>query len=152
MLAGVDTTGDTSGRPAHPAQDSLFDDSRDRLLTDPAQPRLGPFQHHSMTSRQAAIVNYPRNGTQRQRIIKAVASAPDGLTREQLAEMLGIVLNAVLPRVVELRAGGWIEESGRTRLTKQGARATVLVLTERARTELAHDTEADGGPPHDRTA
>ena len=109
-------------------------------LSDPLAKSLGPFQAHSSTSRAAALTNYPRSGSQRQRIIEALASVyPDGLTREQLSTRLGIVLNSVLPRVVELRDGGWIEESGTTRATRQGASASVLVLTERARQERDGD-------------
>jgi hypothetical protein len=129
-------------------QESLLQgaDAGTRHLIDPTTPTLGPFQSHSRTSRQAALDNYPRSGTQRWRIIEALAETPEGLTREQLSELLGIVLNSILPRVVELLNAGWIEESGGTRKTRQRCNAAVLVLTTRARTQQAQPVlESDGG-------
>jgi hypothetical protein len=105
-------------------QDALFEAPRGGQ----GRKRLGPFQRHSETSRQAAIDNYPRTGTQRRAVLEAVSEAGhEGRTREELALGLRFPLNSVLPRVVELLDAGLVVETTRTRLTSTGSRAAVLV-------------------------
>ena len=104
-------------------------------LSDLDAKKLGPFARDSETSRKAALANYPRQGTQRHRIIEALRH-PDphgrhGLTREQIAQRTGITPDAVRPRVVELIEGGWLW-AHETRKTRLGQDAEILLLTRRA--------------------
>jgi hypothetical protein len=90
--------------------------------------RLGPFARRSETSRQAAIDNYPRSGTQRRRVYDAIVLAgQEGYTREALAAYLDMPLTTVLPRVTELKRDGLVVDTSRTRTTISGSKAAVLV-------------------------
>lgn len=110
-------------------------------LADPDERQLGPFTRDSETSRKAALANYPRQGSQRWRILTKLHTneritppgRPRGLTREQLADQLALSGDTIRPRVVELIAGGWVEESeGFTRKTRAGNDAALVMLTEKA--------------------
>lgn len=113
--------------------------------------QLGPFVSTSETSRLAALANYPKQGTQRQRIVAflkhwhdgavlrsgalrdvAIFELESGATRFELGEELGMPTNTVGPRVKELIVGGWVRESGQVRETRFGREAVVLVLTAKA--------------------
>jgi hypothetical protein len=136
---GRTATRKTVGLSQETPQDVLFGDLRDRPLADPATARMGPFQRHSETSRQAAIDNFPRSGSQRRFVLDAiVAAGVVGLTREQIGD-LGLTAGSVSPRVVELIRAGWIEETGTTRTTRQGSAAKVLTITRRARQTIGLD-------------
>lgn len=108
---------------------------------------LGPFARGSETSRRAAVEAYPRQGSQRHRVIwclyRRLEDGRNGATRDELAAELGMSPNTVRPRVVELLAGGWIERAqdspwdvDETRRTKLGREAEVLVLTGPALVQL----------------
>lgn len=71
---------------------------------------LGAFQRHSETSRRGALTNYPKSGTQRARVLLAIASGPH--TDNELCDVLGLSGSSVRPRRVELVSGGLVEDSG----------------------------------------
>lgn len=77
------------------------------------QLQLGLFQRHSETSRQAAIGNYPRSGTQRARVLLLLASGPH--TDNELVDLTGLSPSSVRPRRVELVEAGLVEDSGQRR-------------------------------------
>lgn len=83
------------------------------------------------TSRKAALATYPRTGTQRFNILMALAHrVVHGMTREEIERHLRLGGNSVHPRVLELIAGGWVEEhKTETRLTTHGQEAVVLRVT-----------------------
>lgn len=95
--------------------------------------RIGPSQSHSATSKNAAIDNYPRSGSQRHRVLVAIATAGErGKTRDELEIELQLPGSSVRPRVVELESGDFITaHPEKTRTTQNGSEARVLVLTER---------------------
>lgn len=107
------------------------------VLADPGERQLGPFVRDSETSRQAALANYPRQGSQRRRILDAFATGKGrthGFTREELARWTGLPDNSIRPRVGELIAGGWIGQGSKdgapaTRQTRLGNDSEVLMLT-----------------------
>jgi hypothetical protein len=107
-------------------QASLFEGAS----PDPDRNRLGPFQRDSETSREAALDNYPRSGTQRRRVLDAIVTADDGYTREELSVDLHLPLNSVHPRVVELVNAGLVVASSKTRTTSTGSRAAVLMAVQ----------------------
>lgn len=104
-------------------------------LSDPSERELGPFVKDSSTSRNAALDNWPRQGTQRWRIINAMASAEGGMTRDDLEQKLGLSHQTCGPRVKELIEGGWAYETDRERKTVTGSAAKVLELTGKGREE-----------------
>lgn len=53
-----------------------------------------------------------------------------GLTDEEIGERTGLAGNTVRPRRLELEEGGLVCDSGRTRPTQSGRRATVWVTRE----------------------
>jgi hypothetical protein len=95
-----------------------------------------------VTSRKAASAVAPRTGTQRHRVLEHVAWATNfdglnGTTRDELSSALAMTMNSVLPRTKELLDGGWVEETDRTRKTRNGHDAAVLVVTDKGRKALA---------------
>ncbi|MFA5261532.1 MAG: hypothetical protein WC450_09915 [Candidatus Omnitrophota bacterium] len=105
-------------------------------LNDNKTSPLPPFARNSETSRQAAIVKYDAGDAecQRDRILRALLFASDGLTREEIETETRLDGNTVRPRVRELmsEAKGWqdrkpcIRVTGRTRPTRCGRQAEVL--------------------------
>ncbi len=76
------------------------------------------------TQTAAAIAVWPRSGTQRARVLAAISKAEaDGLTDEEIGARLGLSLNSVRPRRLELVQAGLVIDSGRTRPTRGGKAA-----------------------------
>lgn len=122
------------------ARSTPSDENEPQRLFDLDASALGPFARDSAASRQAALDNYPRAGTQRHMIVAALRNAEEsGHTREELSGETEIVLQAVCARVSELVERGWVQESGASRATRQKSPAGVLVLTDAARLELGAD-------------
>lgn len=95
---------------------------------------VGPHVAGSTTSRKAAVANYPRSGTQRWRVLGFILRSGDtGITRDQIEAQMQTSGNTVRPRVAELIEGGWAEATDRTRPTRGGQQAEVLIATEKAR-------------------
>ena len=91
------------------------------------------------TSRKAAGDVAPRTGTQRGRLLGAiVAAGDDGLISEEAAELAGVEFaRSSGPRLAELKAGGWIRTTGKTRLGSLGSEQDVLVATDKGRAAAA---------------
>jgi len=86
------------------------------------------------TSKTAALRNKPRAGTQRDRLLSAVAStARHGMTAEEAALRTGIRLNSASTRMSELLRGGHVMESPDTRKTSGGEQAVVYIATAHSR-------------------
>lgn len=94
---------------------------------DPTANRLGHWARGApSTSRQAALRNYPRSGTQRGRILQWIQKRGDaGATVDEVETAAQWPHQTVSARVNELMHGGWIIDSGRRRRTRNGAPATV---------------------------
>lgn len=99
------------------------------LFGFPDDDRLGKFQRPgdaAETQRIAAVLAYPGSGTQRRRVLEAIARAGErGLTDEELQDALGMNPSTERPRRVELVEGEWIIDSGRRRRTRSGRLAVV---------------------------
>lgn len=104
-------------------------------LSDVSARTMGPFAKDSSTSRRAALDNYPRQGSQRQRIIGVLCE--ESRTRDGIAQELGLSNQSVTPRVLELIQGGWVRETDREMFTRLGSMAKVVELTERARQTIS---------------
>lgn len=104
-------------------------------LSDPGENTVGITRLGAgATERAAAFAVQPRTGTQRWAVLDAISSSSAGLTDEEVRECLdGIRYSSECARRQELQQGGWIEDSGRTRLTRAGNAAIVWELTDEAR-------------------
>lgn len=106
-------------------------------VLSPDSNELGPFARDSETSRKAALANYPRSGSQRERILRHVVARSSrvgerGAIREEIQWELGLGGDTVRPRVKELIEGGWLRETEHTRRTTKGNEAVVLAPTQKA--------------------
>lgn len=111
----------------------------DKSELNPAAAQLGKFARRSETSRKGALKNYPKSGSQRDKILRAIMeNGAVGCTRQQVGAKCYLPPNVATPRCLELLEGGWIEvktnDAGEavTRKTVSGAEAEVLVATRKA--------------------
>lgn len=83
------------------------------------------------TAKRAAEQVRVRSGTQRGRVFDAIVWAGEtGMTSEEVSVKTGIPYRSVTPRVGELKRGGWIKASGRTRKSSMNVDTEVLVARE----------------------
>lgn len=90
---------------------------------------------HPATSRAAALAIAPRTGTQRRKVLNAIAYKPR--TDEELQADLRMNANSERPRRVELVEGGWIKDSGLRRPTAAGGESIVWALAREVPAEAA---------------
>jgi hypothetical protein len=115
-------------------QTSLFDP-----LPDPGEDAIGAFHSPDKgapeTEHDSAVSEYPNTGTKRLKVLEAITSAgEDGLTDYEGSILTGIYLYTYAPRRVELRDGGWVEDSGERRPIPHSKKpAAVWRLTESGR-------------------
>lgn len=120
--------GDRWQAPPAPRPDPV---AADPEANTPGRARTGAKR----TSSGAALAVEPRTGTQRRRVLDAVAAvARDartvGLTDVEVARSTGLPPNSARPRRKELVDGGWLEDSGVTR-DHHGREHIVWVLSEK---------------------
>jgi hypothetical protein len=132
-------------------QPSLFggegpDTTASRISQEPPEPQgkiaedfaandLGGFTADSATSRQAAILNYPKSGLHRHRILMNVfRSGSHGKTFDEVRNEESIY--GADRRMSELVDAGWLERTERTRRTVHGAEANVMVCSPKAVQEI----------------
>lgn len=89
-----------------------------------------PYQPHSATSREAAEAARDRAVTQRQRVLSHLqAMGAVGATDEEMQAELGMEGSTQRPRRGECVKAGTVRDSGLTRRTQSGRRATVWEAT-----------------------
>lgn len=92
------------------------------------QPTL-PFAPNSATSREAAESSRESAATMRFRVYQAIRDeGPHGATDEEMQWSLRMNPSTQRPRRGELVTAGMVRDSGRTRPTSSGRRATVWVV------------------------
>lgn len=82
-------------------------------------------QSHSATSCAAAEAIEPKAGTLRAIVLAFLRTQSEGATDEQMQVELGIGPSTQRPRRIELVRAGLVEDSGGTRPTTTGCKATV---------------------------
>ena len=88
--------------------------------------RHAPYAAKSATSQAAAAAIAGEARFIRQRVLAFIRSRTDyGATDPEIAEALDLPSDTARPRHVELRDAGVIVDSGRTRPTRTGHKATV---------------------------
>lgn len=97
---------------------------------------IGPFaRDNDPVTSHAAVPKRDRLRLHRSRALAAFRWAGSmGLTADQCEQITGI--NGVWRRVSELLALGLLEDAGRTRRTRHGKQARVLVITPRGESAL----------------
>lgn len=95
------------------------------------------------TSHAAAARIKPIAGTDRERVLRAHARCPEGLSDYELADILERQQNSVGKRRTELRDAGLIEATDMRRLAPSGSKAIVWRITERGRAALFDIERAD---------
>lgn len=92
----------------------------------------GPGQARAVdgaTAKAAAQITIKR-GTQRHKVLQAVrAAGAYGATAHELEVDTGIPYASLTPRIGELKRGGYIEETSRTRPSQYGVQQAVLILS-----------------------
>lgn len=83
---------------------------------------MGPQE----TSRKAAERALPRNGTQRHKVWVLMRDNA-GLTADEVNEATGISPNTINPTIRGLVLDGWLQDSGKRRVTRSGNEAIVWV-------------------------
>ena len=106
---------------------SLFD----LLRPEPGKAR----RDGAPTSKAPGLAVAPRTGTQRRRVLDAIATRPS--TDEEIQDALRMSGNTERPRRVELVEGGWIRDSGARRPSASGQESIVWELARPLPTEEA---------------
>lgn len=110
-------------------------------LPDPGANRIGQFSDPAAsgapeTQRQAAILAYYKTGSDRLRVLDAIArSRDDGLTDFEIEQEFAMKHQTASARRNDLMKDGWIEDSGKRRETDTGSKAAVWILSEQGRLE-----------------
>lgn len=81
------------------------------------------------TSKEAAVAVFPRSGTQRHRVLQALAMSTFGLTDEDIEDITGLDYNSSGPRRRELVNAGWVKDSGEVRKSGKGVNQVVWKIT-----------------------
>jgi predicted ArsR family transcriptional regulator len=99
-------------------------------VAPPFENRLGPSHHNAPeTSALAALDNFPREATQRQKVLIALYRYGP-LTLDEMANITGLIGNSVRPRRKRLEQDGMVEDSGERSTTNMGKPAVVWTLTD----------------------
>lgn len=99
-----------------------------QLAAPPSSPKVR--EDARPTSREAAAKVAPGVTTQRGRVLRVLVDAADqGATDEQISERLGMALNTVRPRRLELVEQGYVIDSGDTAPTASGSSAVLWIAT-----------------------
>jgi hypothetical protein len=103
-----------------------------------------PYAPGSDTSKAAADVAGQTASTVRASVFRFVDSqGEEGATDHEIRDALGLRIQTVVPRRGELRARGYLEDSGRRRLTDSGSKATVwIAVPPGLRVERAREASA----------
>ena len=107
--------------------------SKPRAPMDPDVPKYGsqgwfdqpPSQAHSQTSLDAALEIAGVAGTLRRRVYDLLLESEAGATDEEMQMILDLGGNTLRPRRIELVTADLVYDSGETRKTKSGRKATV---------------------------
>lgn len=84
-----------------------------------------PYQPHSGTSKEAAEKMRPAASSDRARILKFLTGKLGGMTDEEMQRALKLNPNTQRPRRIELVVAGKVRDSGKTRETASGRKATI---------------------------
>jgi hypothetical protein len=92
------------------------------------QPEFAFTGYHSRQTQRASVRTLGASKRQ-ESIRKLVANAPNGLTRQEIADALEVPVNHITKPVLDLVVAGDLVETAETRLTRWGKRAVVLVCS-----------------------
>lgn len=99
-------------------------------LADPTAPGVSLHSVPRDTELTAAQLAYPKSGTQRETVLRALAAVfPDGLTDDEISTKTGLYRYSAAPRRNELLGMGWVEDSGLRRTSPLNRPEVVWRLT-----------------------
>lgn len=81
---------------------------------------------HSETNRNAVLDSLDALPKVKRRIVELLLANPNGLTRHEIGERLGLPLSTVCGRVTELEKDYWVFSTEETRQTQYGKPATIV--------------------------
>lgn len=99
------------------------------MIYDDDEPTLFdlPYQHHSDTSRAAAMEAMADAPTWRGRVLRLLREAEGGLTDEEIQARLHMNPSTERPRRIELVNFGLVKDSGATKTTRSGRAAVIWI-------------------------
>ncbi len=98
-------------------------------MTNDRQLPLGaPFESRSITSREAARSVLPLVAGQEAKVLDAIRSGGNGATDEEIERITGLKHQSASARRRGLVIKGFVRDSGITRTTSSGRRATVWMV------------------------
>jgi hypothetical protein len=104
---------------------NTFDSS---ILTEYKQEEFDFTGCHSRRTRDSSFRTC-RTSKRQNEILSLIASAEDGLTRQEIADGLNVPVNHITRPVLDLIIEGELLETNQTRLSRWGKSACVLVRT-----------------------
>lgn len=125
-------------------QDPLNQETADATLGDVDLLAVAVRRTAGPTGVAAAVRSFPRSGIARRRVLDHIHRCGEhGAIDEEIQVALRMGHNTQTPRRRELVLGGWIVDSGRTRLTDStGSPSIVWVLTPSATRRLRDEVAA----------
>ena len=96
----------------------------------------GGYRHSDpYTARDAALANLPLKGSQREELLHLhVSNHPSGgMSNSELQTLTPMLNDSLTTRVSELVSGGWLEDSGVTRINSNSIACVVWRLSQKAR-------------------
>lgn len=111
------------------------------VAVEAEQPQVAPVDHGQQNKVETYHATRPRHKGDRLAILRLLRRIPEGLTRHQVAAILGMPLTTVCGRVNELKRMGDVRETGERRPTEAGKSATVVVY-------VAGVTDGTGADDH----
>jgi hypothetical protein len=70
-------------------------------------------------------------GTLRERVMETITLFPEGLTCDEVEDLMGGRHQTISPRINELWSDGKLDDSGHRRLTRSGRQAIVWVVAKK---------------------
>ncbi len=107
---------------------NTFDSS---ILTEYKQEEFDFTGCHSRRTRDSSFRTC-RTSKRQNEILSLITSAEDGLTRQEIADGLNVPVNHITRAVLDLIVSGYLLETAKTRLTRWGKNAAVLIRSDPA--------------------
>lgn len=131
LLGVIDATADVLRKYGLPATAGELTRAAAGVRAAPT-PEFGPAHNGRATSRNAALMNKPTAGSQRDRVLLAIQGVCSrgfpGLTDEEIESITHMKHQTASARRRELVIGGFIKDSGQTKTNESGAQATLWVI------------------------
>lgn len=107
---------------------------RRKASDDPTKNQLGGFHKGGPeTERNAALDNYPRSGSQKEKILLALRDDLERATADEMRDHTGLRFNTTAARLHDLKEEGWLDIVGE-KPSESGSLCSIFALSDQART------------------